>query len=670
MVGCLLAIILHLSAGDILFARQESQPNVRDSLEQLLEISPEELKSRIYLQLSVLSLKTDTLLAETYAEKSLQSAHAHEMDLDQLRALCQLSMISLYGDSLEKALSHIYSALKIIESARNKPYSKNQLDLLEGKCLYYKTRCYDVAYPDSIETQISDLIRAIDLVKASDDYHLIADTYLALGRKYADVGIFDKSLENLEKAIPWYQMLGEKKKLADTYKLASNFVERTKKVQFKQKAIDLYAESGDSLELAHTYLSLSYVTKNFLERETSFDYFQRALEIYERLKNYSWVAFTYFRFGTYYLNEFHDTLTGMKYYLKGVEIIREHNVLSSAGHLYVAIATTYTTQNKLDSAGYWFRLADSVTLLMPQSPERTRYLYQVGQYYRYLKQYELAKQKLLEALKLTKAEKDPTLKKNIFRYLYFLYRDMGDYKRALEIYKKRNRMEDSLFKKETERDVVEMQIRYETREKEHELAIMKKNEQLKDEEIRKSKIYIFAFSSGFIIILLFSGMLSRQYLIKRRAYDKLVEKNVALLKCNNKPAKSQKDESGALDPQLREQILTKLNYQIKQKKIFLKSDLTLNVLARKCSTNSTYLSRLINLEYHTNFSNFINEMRIRESQRMMADKKYQAYSIEGFSSEAGFKSKSVFNTAFKKYTGVTPSYYLDYLKKEDKAITA
>jgi AraC-like DNA-binding protein len=48
----------------------------------------------------------------------------------------------------------------------------------------------------------------------------------------------------------------------------------------------------------------------------------------------------------------------------------------------------------------------------------------------------------------------------------------------------------------------------------------------------------------------------------------------------------------------------------------------------------------------------------------MADERYKSYSIEGISSTVGFNTKSVFNQAFKKFTGVTPSFYLEYLKEK------
>ncbi len=145
-----------------------------------------------------------------------------------------------------------------------------------------------------------------------------------------------------------------------------------------------------------------------------------------------------------------------------------------------------------------------------------------------------------------------------------------------------------------------------------------------------------------------------------------MEKNLQLLKCErggSSKKNGNNNKQSSIDPVLQEQILKKLKYQIKQKKAFLKDDLTLTALAKKCNTNSSYLSKIIHNKYNTNFSGFINELRIKESQKLMADENYQSYSIEGIASSVGFKTKSVFNASFKKFTGVTPSYYLEYLNK-------
>jgi AraC-like DNA-binding protein len=201
---------------------------------------------------------------------------------------------------------------------------------------------------------------------------------------------------------------------------------------------------------------------------------------------------------------------------------------------------------------------------------------------------------------------------------------------------------------------------------EHQLEVMEKDQELKDQQLRKRKLIIFSVSTGLFLTLAFSGLIVWQLIKKRMAYNKLMEKNLQLIKCN-KPAlskqKAKPNNKTPIDPELQMQIQKKLRYQINHNKIFLKSDLSLNALARKCQTNSSYLSKIIHIEYNTNFSGFINELRIKEAQKMMGDDNFRSYSIEGIASSVGFKTKSVFNASFKKFTGVTPSYYLEYLQK-------
>jgi len=93
-------------------------------------------------------------------------------------------------------------------------------------------------------------------------------------------------------------------------------------------------------------------------------------------------------------------------------------------------------------------------------------------------------------------------------------------------------------------------------------------------------------------------------------------------------------------------------------KVYLEPSLTIHFLAGQLETNNKYLSQLINNEFNKSFVVFINEYRIEEAKRLLLDVNSKHLSIEGIGYEAGFKSKSAFNSAFKKFTGDTPSSFL------------
>lgn len=105
--------------------------------------------------------------------------------------------------------------------------------------------------------------------------------------------------------------------------------------------------------------------------------------------------------------------------------------------------------------------------------------------------------------------------------------------------------------------------------------------------------------------------------------------------------------------ELKEKIIALMNNE----RIFINESLTIEDIAQRLSTNSKYISHVINDCLKKNFYTFINEYRIREAEKLLSDPNYHYYSIEGIGKMSGFKSKSSFNTAFKKLTGKTPSEY-------------
>lgn len=95
---------------------------------------------------------------------------------------------------------------------------------------------------------------------------------------------------------------------------------------------------------------------------------------------------------------------------------------------------------------------------------------------------------------------------------------------------------------------------------------------------------------------------------------------------------------------------------MKTEKPYLDHNLNIFSLSKRLNTNSKYLSQVINQEFNKSFVHFINEYRIEEAKQiLLVDNNY---TIEAQSQMVGFKSKSSFNIAFKRHTGVTPSLFI------------
>lgn len=107
----------------------------------------------------------------------------------------------------------------------------------------------------------------------------------------------------------------------------------------------------------------------------------------------------------------------------------------------------------------------------------------------------------------------------------------------------------------------------------------------------------------------------------------------------------------------KETYLEQLLKYMQTSKPFLDSNISIKELAEQVDIPSYYLSYIINECLHQNFFDFINTYRIKESQQLIDQHINDKTTILEIIYESGFNSKSVFNTAFKKHTGQTPSEY-------------
>lgn len=101
----------------------------------------------------------------------------------------------------------------------------------------------------------------------------------------------------------------------------------------------------------------------------------------------------------------------------------------------------------------------------------------------------------------------------------------------------------------------------------------------------------------------------------------------------------------------------KLTELMTTQKLYLDSDLNLLRLAETMHLSTHDLSALINNGFGVNFYQYVNAYRIEESKKLLKNSKYDHLSMVGIAFEAGFNSKTVFNTTFKAATGLSPTDY-------------
>ncbi len=126
----------------------------------------------------------------------------------------------------------------------------------------------------------------------------------------------------------------------------------------------------------------------------------------------------------------------------------------------------------------------------------------------------------------------------------------------------------------------------------------------------------------------------------------------------------QKYQKSGLTSEKAQQYLARLRQVMQDEKPYLESDLTLQTLAQRLSISPNHLSQLLNAYLKQSFFDFVNSYRVEAAKRLLRDPKNDHLTLLAVAYEAGFTSKSSFNSAFRKFAGTTPSRYKQSLPSE------
>ncbi|SHI46692.1 helix-turn-helix domain-containing protein [Aquimarina spongiae] len=109
-------------------------------------------------------------------------------------------------------------------------------------------------------------------------------------------------------------------------------------------------------------------------------------------------------------------------------------------------------------------------------------------------------------------------------------------------------------------------------------------------------------------------------------------------------------------------IIQKLD-ELEKTDFFFSSECNLYNTAKTINSNTSYLSRIINIYKLKTFNEYVNHLRIQHCiKKLKTDRRFKLYTIKAISNELGYKSVNTFIVAFKKQTGYSHAVYLKGLR--------
>lgn len=130
---------------------------------------------------------------------------------------------------------------------------------------------------------------------------------------------------------------------------------------------------------------------------------------------------------------------------------------------------------------------------------------------------------------------------------------------------------------------------------------------------------------------------------------------IALLKKEQLLPQLKYSNSTISKTEINEQFIA-IKKELIDNKLYKDPLISLALLSKKIQIPQSKISRILNEKSRKNFNELINEHRIKDAQELIINNP-DSLKILDIAFEVGYNSKSTFNTAFKKFTGLTPSEF-------------
>jgi tetratricopeptide (TPR) repeat protein len=408
-------------------------------------------------------------------------------------------LVKAINDSLdEDQLTHVYDWAKRGLALAG----TNNADTMKGIFNFFIAKAFAYRYlkPDSAIVYYKKVLPYFpDKMKKYNVYSVreIMERYAEMGNKDSSFVYLD-SLKALIDTMPISspKRISLSQNIASTYQWFGMFKTA---IRYFQIAVNGERKNGNKRGLG---LALANLGELYSESEDDIKAIQYSKEALGYLADVNMpYIMTTTNVATYFTNLMQYD-SALFYLTKSEKRARQINDANNLLLIRLALAGIYLGQKKYDLAR---PLLEKSLVDLTESGDRwnlTRTYLSLANLDTSLHNYKEAKNKLLKGLQIAREDKQQVLVVSILRNLAIICSKLNDYKTAFEYQKEFLVQKDSLTSEKTKAGLADLEISYQTQQKEEKIQLLKKDNDIKSLQLKSSRQSKYLYLGAFIMCLI------------------------------------------------------------------------------------------------------------------------------------------------------------------------
>lgn len=424
----------------------------------------------------------------------------------------------------DSALMYSFKALKI---ANQNKYIKGSIDAQ-----------YNIAvvkmYQQELDTALKTANTLLKYIQLNKDNNSLAKTFNITGLIYKNLQSYDSAMYCFDKTIEYSKLTNDSLQIAYT----NNNIALILIAQYKykdailklQKTIEILNLLGKEKETASPINNIGLIYNKIGQQEKAIEYYKKAVKLFRKNNMFIEAVRTDINIGNAFIKAVDKSLKSnnidscILYYNKALknakELDNEFLVCATLGSLGVL----YTDIKQYDKAVFYtdeaVKMAKKLNVLstLPNLLANKANLHRIkGDYTNALKYNDEAYKLLLEKPNLVDLQ-------NCIHQYYHIYKGKEDYKKALEYLIQSYDLNDSIFIKQKNKDIHEIETKYRLDIKEKELKLLDVENQKNIESLKSERkiLYLFVVMFSLVFIGIFVIILQS---IKRKKANVILKKS-------------------------------------------------------------------------------------------------------------------------------------------------